>query len=141
MPAFIAPEGFQTHQSFVADQTPELSGAFEAALILPTGRFDGAAALRFALTPCGGVVHSLTVAFQIRQFGLNGLSFFLTQSFGQSAQIVQQRRDPSLLEFLEQRFDPGPRGRFILRVQRVGHGPQMSAGVIVVQPLDRKSVV
>src|SRR5579872_5806888 len=108
MPAVVAPEGFQTHQSFIADQTPELSGSFEAALVLPTGRFDGATALRFAGTPCGGVVHTLTVAFQIRQFGLNGSSFFLTQPSGQSAQIVQQRRDPSLLEFLEQRFDPGP---------------------------------
>src|SRR5208283_154243 len=100
MPAVVAPEGFQTHQSFIADQTPELPGPFEAALILPTGRFDGSTALRFAGTPCGWVVHSLTVAFQIRQFGLNGLSFFLAQALSQGAQIIQQRRDPPLFEFL-----------------------------------------
>lgn len=56
MPAIVAPEGFQAHQTFVADQTPELSGSFEAALILPTGGFDGPAALRFAVPPGGGVV-------------------------------------------------------------------------------------
>jgi len=37
MPAVITPEGFQTHQTFIARETPELSGTFEAALILPTG--------------------------------------------------------------------------------------------------------
>jgi hypothetical protein len=33
MPAVVAPEGFQTHQSFISDTTPKLSGTFEAALI------------------------------------------------------------------------------------------------------------
>src|SRR6266566_1189061 len=41
-PAAVAPEGFQAHQSLIARQRPELPGAFEPALVLPTGRLDGA---------------------------------------------------------------------------------------------------
>jgi hypothetical protein len=48
VPTVVAPEGFQTHQSFIASATPKLAGALEPALILSAGRFHRAAALRFA---------------------------------------------------------------------------------------------
>ena len=44
VPAVVAPEGFQAHQGFVSGEGPELAGAFEAALVLAAGRFDGARA-------------------------------------------------------------------------------------------------
>jgi hypothetical protein len=44
MPAAVAPECFQAHQSFISRATPELSWAFEAALILATSGLDGSAA-------------------------------------------------------------------------------------------------
>jgi hypothetical protein len=40
-PAAIAPEGFQTHEGFITGGGPELAGAFEPALVLTTGGFNG----------------------------------------------------------------------------------------------------
>jgi hypothetical protein len=88
VPTGVAPERFQTHQSFIARTAPELAGALEAALILPAGGFHRAAALRFAGPPRRGIVHPPTMAFQLRHFSLHRLPFLLAQSFGQRAQIV-----------------------------------------------------
>lgn len=88
MPTMIAPEGFQTHQGFIAHADPELTGALEPALVLAAGRFHRATALRFARPPRCRVVHSLPVAFQIVLFGLDGLAFVFAQSFGQGVQVV-----------------------------------------------------
>ena len=41
VPAAIAPEGFQAHESFVSVDGPELAGALETALVLSAGGFDG----------------------------------------------------------------------------------------------------
>lgn len=89
MPAVVAPEGFQTHQAFITHATPELPRAFEPALVLPAGRFHRAAPQRFSGSLCRRVVHSLPVAFQIVQFGFNGLAFLFAQSLGQGVQVVQ----------------------------------------------------
>ena len=88
MPTLVAPEGLQAHQSFIADTTPELAGAFEPALILAAGRFHRAAAQRFSRPAGRRVVHPLSVAFQIVQFARQGLPFLLAQSFGQGAQVL-----------------------------------------------------
>src|SRR3974377_112177 len=98
MPALVTPEGFQTHQGFIAHTTPELTRAFESALILSAGRFHGAAALGFSGAPCGSVVHSLPVALQILQFGFNRLTLVSAEPFGQSLQVIEQRGRPPLFE-------------------------------------------
>jgi hypothetical protein len=41
VPAVVAPAGFEAHQGFIPRRGPELAGAFEAALVLPTGGLDG----------------------------------------------------------------------------------------------------
>ena len=46
MPAAVAPEGFQAQEGFIPGGGPELAGAFEPALILPAGGFDGPGAQR-----------------------------------------------------------------------------------------------
>jgi len=46
IPATIAPEGFQAEQGFVANLRPKLAGAFESALILAAGGFNGPRAQR-----------------------------------------------------------------------------------------------
>ena len=91
MPAAVAPEGFQTHQAFVSFEGPELAGAFEAALILAAGRFNGPGTQGFvgqfglldggaaSLTglPCGDdflVFHPRSVVLEVFDFGLE---FFL----------------------------------------------------------------
>jgi hypothetical protein len=66
MPTAIAPEGFQTHQAFIAHIAPKLTGAFESALVLSARRFHGTAALWLSGTPCRRVVHSLPVASRVR---------------------------------------------------------------------------
>src|SRR5450756_2437536 len=88
VPSVVAPEGFQTHQSFIAGTTPELAGSLEAALILSAGGFHRAAALRFARPPRRRIVHPPTMAFQIGYFGLHRLPLLLAQSFGQRAQVL-----------------------------------------------------
>ena len=88
VPAVVAPEGFQTHQTFITGTTPELAGALEAALLLPAGGFHRAAALRFARAPRRRIVHPLTMAFQIGYFGGHGLPLLFAQSFGQHPQVV-----------------------------------------------------
>ena len=40
-PALVAPEHLQTEQGLIATLAPELAAAFQAALELTTGRFDG----------------------------------------------------------------------------------------------------
>jgi hypothetical protein len=42
VPAVVAPEGFEAHESLVALEGPELTCALEPALVLPAGGFDGA---------------------------------------------------------------------------------------------------
>ena len=37
VPAVVAPEGLQAHQGFITGGGPELTGAFEATLILTAG--------------------------------------------------------------------------------------------------------
>ena len=41
LPAAVAPEGFQAEEGFVAVERPELTGAFETALVLAASGFDG----------------------------------------------------------------------------------------------------
>jgi hypothetical protein len=85
MPAVVAPEGFQAHESFIPGASPELARTLESALILAAGRFDGPAADRFAGPSRGSVVHSVPMVFQISQLGFGGLAFLSAQSFGQPA--------------------------------------------------------
>ena len=56
VPALVAIEGFQCQERFVAGQTPELTGAVEAALVLAAGGFDRSRADRFAGRAGGGIV-------------------------------------------------------------------------------------
>jgi hypothetical protein len=42
MPAFVAMQGCQCQEGFVAFETPELAGEFETALESGTGALDGA---------------------------------------------------------------------------------------------------
>src|SRR5262245_26585560 len=80
VPAFVAPEGFQTHQAFITRTTPKLARSLEPTLILPTGRFHRAAAHRFARSPRRRVIHPLTMAFQIRHFGGDDLPLLFAKS-------------------------------------------------------------
>ncbi len=89
MPTTIAPEGFQTHQSFVTHATPELARTLEATLVLSAGRFYCTAALRFTRAPCRRVIHPLPMVFQIGHLRFHSLSFLVAQSFGQAVQVVQ----------------------------------------------------
>ena len=123
MPASVAPEGFQAHQGFVSRTTPKLSWSLETTLILTAGRLHRPAALRFPGTPRRIVIHPFLVTFQIVQFGFHRLTLFLTQPFGHSAQIVEQRGNAPAFEFFKHRLDPSPRSRFILRMQSVRHRP------------------
>src|SRR5438093_9186208 len=80
VPTVVAPEGFQTPQSFVARTTPELARSLEAALVWSAGGFHRAAALRFAGPPRRRrIVHPPTMAFQIRHFGFDSLTFLFPQ--------------------------------------------------------------
>ena len=88
LPAVVAPEGFQAHQAFIAGATPELARTFEPTLVLPTGRFHRATALRVARLPRRGTVHPPAMAFQISDFGLDHLPFLFLQSLGQRAQVL-----------------------------------------------------
>jgi hypothetical protein len=80
MPAVIAPKRFQAHQRLVARTTPELAGPFEPALVLPTGGFHRAAALRLAPPARYRVIHSVLVTGQIRQFRRHGLPLLVAQA-------------------------------------------------------------
>ena len=61
----VAPEGFQTHQRLVAFLTPELARSFEAALGLPTRRFNRPAADGFAASLSGAIVHAFFMFAQV----------------------------------------------------------------------------
>jgi len=88
MPAAIAPKRVEAPQHLVAAPTPKLARAFEPTLILPTGRFHRAAALRFAAPACHRVIHPVLVAGQIRQLRHHGLTLLFPQPFGQRAQVL-----------------------------------------------------
>src|SRR5690349_10913060 len=72
MPTTVAPEGFQTHQSFVTCATPELARTLEATLILPASRFHCPAALRFTRTLRRRVIHALAMIFKIGHLRFHG---------------------------------------------------------------------
>src|SRR5437764_7355012 len=123
MPAFVAPEGFQAHQSLVPSTTPKLAGSFEAALVLPTGRFHGATALRLASSSRGSVIHPVLVLLEILHFAFHRSAFLLAKPPAQCSQITEQRRGTAGLELAQQGLDPLAPLSFILRIQRVGHRP------------------
>src|SRR5579863_5142832 len=68
MPAIIAPEHFQTEQSFVALLAPELSGSFEPTLGLPTSGFHWAAADGFARLASCPIIHARLMFMKVGCF-------------------------------------------------------------------------
>jgi hypothetical protein len=68
MPAVIAPEHFQTEQSFVALLAPELSGSFEPTLGLSASGFHRAAANRFARPSSRAVIHAGLMFLKVGHF-------------------------------------------------------------------------
>lgn len=152
MPAAVAPEGFQAQEGFVAGGGPELAGAFEPALILPAGGFDGPGAQRLVgqeeLLGRGGalvagltrfedlaVAHPVGVVLEVLDLGLEFFLLGLEESgfeFGQGGDDV---RGLVAADLLEQGSDPGPGLRGVAAMEFMGDGPEMFVGVVEVQLL------
>src|SRR5712692_10051131 len=98
MPAFVAPEGFQAHQCLISGTTPKLARAFEAALVLPTSRFDGATALWLAGSSGRCIIHPMSMLLEIVHFALHDLTLLVAQPLGQCSQVTQKRRSPAAVE-------------------------------------------
>ena len=104
MPTAVAPEGLQTQQGLIAGSGPELTCAFEAALVLAAGRFNcpgaqgliglndllwGGRALRNGLSGVEDVLvfHAVGVVFEVFDLGLEFFLFGFLQAgfeFGQA---------------------------------------------------------
>jgi hypothetical protein len=104
VPAAIAPESFQAHEGLLAHRRPELTGAFETALVLTAGRFDRPGTHRMIsqfplllggialLASVSGfeyflVLHPVDVVLEIVDLGLDFLLLGFQQTgleFGQS---------------------------------------------------------
>jgi hypothetical protein len=84
----IAPEGFQTQQGFIARLTPELSGSFEAALVLPAGSFHRAAANGLAASASSAVIHPVLMLMEIIDFPLHRFSRRATRQLPQPQSLA-----------------------------------------------------
>ncbi len=136
MPAFVAPEGFEAQEGFVASGAPELAGALEAALALPTGRFHRTTADRFARPLGRPVIHPGLMFVEVGHFAGHG---FLRGARGQPGQGLVQLPDHFdrgfVLELAPQWFEPGLELRFVVAPQRPAHRDEVLHGVIKVQAL------
>ena len=136
MPAAIAPEHFQTHESFVASLTPELARSLKAALSLPTGGFHRATPNGFARTPSGPVIHSLLMFVEVCHFFGHGLD---CRSAGHRRQHLFELPDHSerrlVLELFDQGLEPGFELFLVFAKERPAHGGQVLHGVVKVQSL------
>src|SRR5438105_14092537 len=101
MPAFVAPESFQAHQSLIPGTTPKLARSLEAALVLPTGRFHGATALRLAGPSRRSVIHPVSVLLAILHFAFHRSTFLLAKPLTQCSQITEQCRSTTGLELAQ----------------------------------------
>jgi hypothetical protein len=70
VPAAVAPEGFQAHQGFVSGLTSNPSTSLEAALILPTCRFNRSAAQGLAALFGAPIIQSVAMAAKVFQLPL-----------------------------------------------------------------------
>src|SRR6267378_1765339 len=101
MPAFVAPKGFQAHQSFVPGTAPKLTGSFKAALVLPTGRFHGATALRLPGSSRSSIIHPVLMLLEILHFAFHRSAFLLAKPPAQRSQITEQRQSTAGLELAQ----------------------------------------
>jgi hypothetical protein len=72
-PMLITPEDFQTKESFIALDAPELAAALHAALHLATGGFDSSRAHGFIALFAGEILHPLLVAAVVLNRGAGDL--------------------------------------------------------------------
>jgi hypothetical protein len=152
VPAAISPEGFQAHEGFVTSGGPELAGAFETALVLAAGGFDGARTQRFiGFEDLGGsgvafldgfsglkdfpVGHAAGVVLEIINLFLD---FFL-EALGQAGLKFLEAADESrtliVVQLVEQRLNPLPGFGSVLAIKFVGHAPEVFLAVVKVQAL------
>src|SRR5271154_3861280 len=90
MPAVVAPEHFQTEQSFIAALAPELAGSLEPALGLSTGGFHGSAANGLVRPSSRPVIHAGLMCLKVGHFLGDGLRL---GSLGHRCQCLLQLMD------------------------------------------------
>jgi len=154
IPAAIAPERFQTQQGFVAGSRPELAGAFEPALVLPAGRFNGPGTHRVIgqlplrlgrlafLTSFPGfehllVFHAGSVVLEVFDRGLDFLLLGFQQAGLEFGQAGNDRDGLVVAELLQQRRHPGLRFGGAAAIEVVRHRPKVLLGMEEIQALAR----
>ena len=99
MPPTVTPEGFQTHQRFVAGLTPKLARTLGPALGLPTSRFHRTTANGFTGPTAGPVIHAGLMLAEASHFLGHGLGRRAAGQRGQGRfQLPDDRRSLNLTE-------------------------------------------
>ena len=136
VPTTVAPKGFQTHQGFIPLLTPKLPRAFEAALRLPTGRFNRAAADGFAAAAAGAVVHARLMFVKIIDLAGHRCDGSLVRQSGQRRfELPDDFESRLVLQLADQGFEPRLALRLVFAKERAAHRRQVLHGVIEVQSL------
>jgi hypothetical protein len=128
---------FQRAEMAQADFGPELSAAFEPALLLATGGFDRPGINGPAASGHRRVVHPTGLVGKVILFPPDHSPHF-SASFRESRDLAQSALFLAMAHPVSERAHPHRQGRFLFPLERPAQIPQRFAAMIKIQELGRR---